>query len=155
MVQWAVEYALGWGVVVAVAWGLAAWADGARWAALPHPLLVHVWWAPVAVAACGVVSVVIAPVWRYRVHRWEASVDVVYTRTGWFNRRWLLVPISRIQTVDTEQGWLERALGLATLKIATASHAGSSKLAGLPVGLATGLAEELARRADARRDDAT
>ena len=155
MVQWAVEYLLGWGVVLAVSWGLAAWADGARWAALPHAMLVRVWWLPVVVAACGAVSVAVAPVWRYRVHRWEASRDVVYTRTGWFNRRWLLVPVGRIQTVDTEQGWLERALGLATLKIATASHAGSSKLVGLPVGVATGLAEELARRADARRDDAT
>jgi membrane protein YdbS with pleckstrin-like domain len=155
MVQWAVEYLLGWGVVFVVAWGLAAWADGAAWTALPQALVVRVWWLPVVVAVCGGVSVIVAPVWRYRVHRWEASLDVFYTRTGWFSRRWLLVPVSRIQTVDTEQGWLERALGLATLKIATASHAGSSKLAGLPVGMATGLAEDLARRAHDFRDDAT
>lgn len=153
--QWAVEYLLGWGLMLAISWGAAAWADSARWAALPPAVLDRIWWLPVAVAGCGVVSVAVAPVWRYHVHRWEAGRDVVYTRTGWFNRRWLLVPVSRIQTVDTEQGWLERALGLATLKIATASHAGSSELAGLPVGVATGLAEELARRADSRRDDAT
>jgi membrane protein YdbS with pleckstrin-like domain len=155
MVQWAVEYLLGWGVVFAVAWGVAAWADGAEWTAVPHAMLVRAWWLPAVVAAGGVVSVAVAPVWRYRVHRWEAGRDVVYTRTGWFSRRWLLVPVSRIQTVDTEQGWLERALGLATLKISTASHAGSSKLAGLPVGMATWLAEDLARRAHGLMDDAT
>lgn len=155
MIQWAVEYLLGWGVVLAVTWGLAAWADSTDWTGLPHALAVHTWWLPAAVAGCAVVSAVVAPVWRYRVHRWEASFDVVYTRTGWFSRHWLLVPVSRIQTVDAEQGWLERALGLATLKIATASHAGSSKLAGLPVGMAVWLAEDLAKRAHDLRDDAT
>jgi membrane protein YdbS with pleckstrin-like domain len=155
MVQWAVEYLLGWGVVFVVALGLAAWADGAGWTALPHVLLDRAWWLPAVVGGCGVVSVAVAPIWRYRVHRWEAGFDVVYTRAGWFSRHWLLVPVSRIQTVDTEQGWLERALGLATLKIATASHAGSSKVAGLPVGVAIWLAEDLAKRAHDLRDDAT
>jgi hypothetical protein len=155
IVQWGIEYFLGWGVLFAIAWGVAAWADDAQWSALPHAVLSRIWWLPAAVAVLGVISVAVTPVWRYRVHRWEAGYDVVYTRTGWFNRHWLLVPVSRIQTVDTEQGWIERALGLATLKITTASHAGSSKVAGLPVGAATTLAEDLAKRAHDLRDDAT
>jgi membrane protein YdbS with pleckstrin-like domain len=155
MAQWAIEYFLGWGVAFVGAWGVTAWIDEAGWSLLPGAVSARVWWLPAVVAVLGVVGVAVAPVWRYRVHRWEAAFDVVYTRTGWFSRTWLLVPVSRIQTVDTEQGWIERALGLATLKIATASHAGSSKLAGLPVGVAIGLAEDLAKRAHDLRDDAT
>jgi membrane protein YdbS with pleckstrin-like domain len=155
MVQWGLEYFLAWGVMFAVSWGVAAWADGARWSVVPTALTARAWWLPAVVGVTGVLSVAVGPVWRYQVHRWEAGFDVIYTRTGWFSRQWLLVPVSRIQTVDTEQGWIERALGLATLKIATASHAGSSKVAGLPVAVATTLAEDLAKRAHDLRDDAT
>jgi membrane protein YdbS with pleckstrin-like domain len=155
MIQWGVEYLVGWAVAFGISWGLATWIDEGQWPVLPDAVVTHIWWLPGAAAVLGAISVVVAPIWRYGVHRWEAEFDVVYTRTGWFSRTWLLVPVSRIQTVDTEQGWIERALGLATLKIATASHAGSSKLAGLPVGVATALAEDLAMRAHDLRDDAT
>jgi membrane protein YdbS with pleckstrin-like domain len=155
MAQWGLEYLLGWAIASALAAGAAAWIDASRWSGLPDALVARVWWAPPLVAAIGVVVVLFAPVWRYRVHRWEVSSDVVYTRAGWFNRHWLLVPVSRVQTVDTDQGLVERLLGLATLKISTASHEGSSKVAGLPVDVANRLAEDLARRAHDLRDDAT
>jgi membrane protein YdbS with pleckstrin-like domain len=115
----------------------------------------HIGCLPAAVAVAGLVIVAVVPIWRYRVHRWEVGSDVVYTRTGWFNRHWQLVPVSRIQTVDTEQNWIERLLGLATMHIRTASHAGSSKVAGLPADTATRLAADLAHRAHDLRDDAT
>jgi membrane protein YdbS with pleckstrin-like domain len=155
MVQWGVEYLLGWALASGLAAGAAAWIDASGWRGLPAALRARIWWLPVLVAALGVVAVLVAPVWRYRVHRWEVSSDVVYTRAGWFNRHWLLVPVGRIQTVDAEQGWLERILGLATIKISTASHEGSSKVAGLPVRVAVRLAEDLAGRAHDLRDDAT
>src|SRR5512133_610899 len=28
-------------------------------------------------------AVVVEPVWRYRVHRWEVTADAVYTLEGW------------------------------------------------------------------------
>lgn len=155
IVLWTVELAAAGLVEVGVAWGLAAWADSSGWSWLPDWLLVRIWWLPGLVIVAALLQVGIAPIWRYRVHRWEVSADVVYTRTGSLDREWLLVPVSRIQTVDTEQGLLERLLGLATIKINTASHAGSSEVSGLPAALATRLAEELARRAHALRDDAT
>lgn len=155
MVQWGLEYLLGWAIAFGLAVGAAAWIDASRWVGFPPALVARIWWLPPLVAALGVVSALVAPVWRYRVHRWEVSSDVIYTRAGWFNRHWLLVPVSRIQTVDTEQGWIERILGLATIKISTASHEGSSKVAGLPVQIAVRLAEELAGRAHDLRDDAT
>jgi hypothetical protein len=155
MAQWGLDYLLGWAVVTGMAAGAAAWIHGSGWQGIPHALLTRIWWLPPAVGLLGAVASLVAPVWRYRVHRWEVSSDVVYTRAGWFNRHWLLVPVSRIQTVDTEQGWSERLLGLATLKISTASHQGSSKVAGLPVEVAVRLAEDLAARAHDLRDDAT
>ncbi|SEG12392.1 hypothetical protein SAMN04489712_103301 [Thermomonospora echinospora] len=153
--QWAIDYLLGWGLAFVLTLGAAAWADSARWEGVPGWAADRIWWPPVLVGAVGVLMVAVAPAWRYRVHRWEVSADVVYTRTGWFAREWLLVPVSRIQTVDTEQGLVERLLGLATIEINTASHAGSSQVAGLPADVATRLAEDLARRAHDLRDDAT
>ncbi|MCW2899600.1 MAG: rane-flanked domain protein [Streptosporangiaceae bacterium] len=155
LAQWGLEYLLGWAVVSGLAAGAAAWVDAAGWSGIPSVLRARIWWVPPAVAVFGLVASCVAPVWRYRVHRWEVSSDVVYTRTGWFSRHWLLVPVSRIQTVDTDQGWFERLLGLATIRISTASHEGSSKVAGLPADVAVRLAGELAGRAHVLRDDAT
>ncbi|MCD0451957.1 PH domain-containing protein [Actinocorallia sp. API 0066] len=148
VIKWAADLLVGGAVLTGVSYGFARWTVGARWDFQPV-------WLPWAVGALSVLAVLVIPLWRYRVHRWEVSADVVYTTVGWLNREWLLVPVSRIQTVDAEQSWLERLLDLATLKISTASHEGSSELTGLPVGIATGLAAQLAHRAHDLRDDAT
>ena len=159
--QWAIEALLVWGLAFGLSWGVAAWIDaagwndGAAWEGIPDWLLRGVGWLPALTGVAGVLMVLVTPVWRYRVHRWEVRADVVYTRTGWFSREWLLVPVSRIQTVDTRQGWIERLLGLATLEVNTASHTGSSEVSGLPAAMAARLAEDLAHRAHALRDDAT
>ncbi|GAA2414517.1 PH domain-containing protein [Actinomadura vinacea] len=153
--HWAIEALLLWGVAFGLAWGVAAWTDDADWTGVPRWLLDGIWWLPVLTGAAGLIMVFVAPVWRFRVHRWEVSADVVYTRTGWFSREWLLVPVSRIQTVDTRQGWIERLLGLATIEVNTASHTGSSEVSGLPAATAVRLAEDLAHRAHDLRDDAT
>ncbi|MEW2358577.1 PH domain-containing protein [Spirillospora sp. NPDC029432] len=153
--HWAIEALLLWGLAFGLAWGVAAWYEGSGWTGPPGWLETVIARLPLLTGAAGALMVLVAPVWRYRVHRWEVSADVVYTRTGWFSREWLLVPVSRIQTVDTKQGWIERLLGLATIEVNTASHTGSSEVSGLPAGVATRLSEDLAHRAHALRDDAT
>ncbi|MFI0350498.1 PH domain-containing protein [Actinomadura sp. 9N407] len=153
--HWMIEALLLWGLAFGLAWGVAAWFEGSGWTGLPGWLETAIGWLPVAAAVAGLLMIFVAPVWRFRVHRWEVSADVVYTRTGWFSREWLLVPVSRIQTVDTKQGWIERLLGLATIEVNTASHTGSSEVSGLPADVATRLSEELAHRAHDLRDDAT
>ncbi|GAA1742999.1 PH domain-containing protein [Nonomuraea bangladeshensis] len=125
------------------------------WGWLPDWLSEHSWLLPVAVVVLGLPFLAAEPFVRYAVHRWELSGDVVYARSGFLAREWVFVPVSRIQTVDKGQGWFERMLGLATLEIRTASHAGSSTIQGLEYGVAAGLAEQLARRAEVLRDDAT
>ncbi|GAA3082081.1 PH domain-containing protein [Streptosporangium carneum] len=134
---------------------LTRWIDGDRWSWLPDWALDHIWWLPVLTVVLVLPAALVEPFWRYAVHRWEFSGDVVYARSGWISREWAFVPVSRIQTVDKAQGWFERILGLATVEIRTASHAGSSTIKGLDYDVAAALAEGLARRAEELRDDAT
>ncbi|MEW9530235.1 PH domain-containing protein [Microbispora sp. NPDC049125] len=150
---WLIEALIGFVLLVGGA-TVAAWALGG-WDVLPGGLTEHAWLLPVVVGVVMAPLVVVEPLWRYAVHRWELSGDVVYARSGWLSREWVFVPVSRIQTVDTAQGWFERALRLATVEIRTASHAGSSTIKGLDGAVAAHLAEELARRAEELRDDAT
>ena len=44
-----------------------------------------------------------------------------HTQSGWFNRHAVIIPIARIQVVDTEAGPLEQLLKLATVTVTTAS----------------------------------
>ncbi len=103
----------------------------------------------------GLVAVVIEPLWRYRVHRWEVTEDAVYTLEGWLTRTWRIVPISRIQTVDTTRGPLQQLLGLTSIRVRTASHAGSTSIEQLPAPLAAAVAHDLGLRANQVRDEAT
>ncbi|MER5650416.1 PH domain-containing protein [Streptosporangium sp. NPDC002524] len=134
---------------------LARWIDEDGWSWLPGWALDNIWWLPWLMVLLLIPGTLVEPFWRYAVHRWELGGDVVYARSGWLSREWVFVPVSRIQTVDKAQGWFERLLGLATVEIRTASHAGSSTIKGLEYQVAAELAEGLARRAEELRDDAT
>ncbi|MBP2707048.1 PH domain-containing protein [Microbispora sp. RL4-1S] len=155
VVLWLIEAITGFVLLVGAAAGVALWVDGADWPGAAGWLSHHAWTLPAAVGAVLLPFVVVEPPLRYAVHRWELSGDVLYARSGWLSREWVFVPVSRIQTVDTAQGWYERVLRLATLRVRTASHAGSSTIIGLDDHVAGRLAEELARRAEQLRDDAT
>jgi membrane protein YdbS with pleckstrin-like domain len=103
----------------------------------------------------AVVLVVVQPLWRYRVHRWEITDEVVYTQVGWLTRTWRIVPVARIQTVDTTRGPVQQLLGLSTVIIRTASHAGSTDIEHLDAHTADAVAHDLALRANAVRDEVT
>ncbi|MDF5757962.1 PH domain-containing protein [Spongiactinospora sp. TRM90649] len=152
---WLLEALFGFALLLGGSVLAAIWLDGADWPWVPGWLASDSWLLPAAVIVVMGPFVVIEPFWRYAVHRWELSGDVVYARSGWISRQWVFVPVSRIQTVDKAQGWFERLLGLATVEIRTASHAGSSTIKGLDYPVAARLSEELAHRAEALRDDAT
>lgn len=152
---WLLE-GLFWSVVlVGGSFLLTGWIEESRWSWLPVWMLDNVSWLPWLVVLLLVPGTLIEPFWRYAVHRWELSEDVLYARSGWLSREWVFVPVSRIQTVDKAQGWFERMLGLATVEIRTASYAGSSTIKGLDYRVAAELAQGLARRAEELRDDAT
>ncbi|WP_246127725.1 PH domain-containing protein [Amycolatopsis rhizosphaerae] len=112
----------------------------------------------IALIVTGVLAaahLVVMPQWRYRVHRWETTPQVVYTQSGWFNQERRIAPVSRIQTVDTERGPLERLFGLANLTVTTASARGPVHVHGLDLDTTQRLAAELAARTQAVAGDAT
>lgn len=152
---WLLESLIGFVFLVGGSYLLAMWIGPSGWSWVPQWFADNWWLLPAVVALLSLPSLVAEPFVRYAVHRWELSGDVVYARSGFLTREWVFVPVSRIQTVDKAQGWLERLFGLATLEVRTASHAGSSTIKGLDYRVAAGLAEQLARRAEELRDDAT
>jgi membrane protein YdbS with pleckstrin-like domain len=115
-------------------------------------------WLLIALGAAlliGIPYMIIMPIWRYRVHRWEVTEDAVYTLTGWLWREWRIAPMSRIQTVDTQRGPLEQAFRLSSVTVTTASAAGPLKIKGLDHEIAAELAQKLTEVTQAHRGDAT
>jgi len=125
--------------------GLAVWSDARSWLAA----------GTVAVVVLGLGYVLVMPRWRFRVHRWEATEDAVYTSAGWISQEWRVAPMSRIQTVDTERGPLQQLFGLSTVTVTTASAAGALRLEGLDHALAADLVEQLTETTQATPGDAT
>jgi membrane protein YdbS with pleckstrin-like domain len=112
-------------------------------------------WGWVAYAAVVIGYAVAMPLYRYRVHRWESTDTAVYTQHGWLNRERRIAPMSRVQTVDLEQGVVSRMLRLATVTVTTASAAGPVRIEGLDRDTAERLVDELTRRTEAEPGDAT
>jgi hypothetical protein len=109
-----------------------------------------------ALTVVGVVTfVVVAPVWRYRVHRWEVGAQAVYTRSGWLVQERRIAPISRVQTVDTHRGPLARLFGLADVTVTTASSAGAVRIVALDSEVADRIAAQLTDIAAIGDRDAT
>ena len=117
---------------------------------LPIPV-----WVVVLVGLVSAAYVVVMPLWRYRVHRWEVTGTAVYTQTGWWVRERRIAPMSRIQTVDHAEGALARLFGLASVTVTTASAAGALEIVGLERERALALVEQLAVQADTVPGDAT
>ncbi|SDP85214.1 hypothetical protein SAMN04487905_110189 [Actinopolyspora xinjiangensis] len=131
---------------------LAAVGFGAWWSPFPNRALVI---ALIVLGVLGIGYVTVMPWWRYRVHRWETTESAVYTAAGWLSREWRVAPMSRIQTVDTARGPLQRALGLSSVTVTTASAAGPLTIDGLERDVAADLAERLTRTTQATPGDAT
>ena len=113
------------------------------------------WWAAAALAAVLLAYTLLMPRWRYAVHRWEVTETAVYTQAGWWAVEQRIAPMSRIQTVDYNEGALSRLFGLASVTVTTASAAGALEVVGLDRTLARQLVERLTQRADAVAGDAT
>ncbi|WP_067893079.1 PH domain-containing protein [Nocardia vaccinii] len=143
---WAIPAAIGWVIVLIaeVVWILSDSGDRV-WQTVALVITL-------VVAAAHVAGV---PLWRYTVHRWEVTEEAVYTRTGWFTQESRVAPISRVQTVDTHRGPLERLLGLATVTVTTASSAGAVRIPALELATAEQTVERLTEVAATHRGDAT
>lgn len=103
----------------------------------------------------GLPYIFVMPHWRFRVHRWEATDDAVYTASGWLVQEWRVAPMSRIQTVDSVRGPLQRRFRLTSVTVTTASAAGALKIEGLDQDVAKDLVERLTAVTQATPGDAT
>jgi membrane protein YdbS with pleckstrin-like domain len=143
-----------WAIGAAIPWLMLAAGQAVWFVISPRLPWVH------ALAAAGtvlgiVVFVVVAPLWRYRVHRWDIDANAVYTRTGWLVQEHRIAPISRVQTVDTERGPLDQLFGLANVTVTTASSAGAVRIVALDSDVADRVVAQLTDIAALGGEDAT
>lgn len=127
---------------------------GVGYALLPE----RPWWVTallVALVVASVVHLALMPTIRYRVHRWEVTPTAVHTRSGWITIEQRIAPLSRVQTVDSQQGALMRLFKLASLTVTTASAAGPITIACLDAEVAHGLVAELTAITSSTTGDAT
>jgi hypothetical protein len=102
-----------------------------------------------AALAVAVVAVVAVPELRWRRWRWEVREQEIDIRHGTVAVTRTLVPMLRVQHVDTKRDLLQQSLGLATVVFHTA--AGANEIPALTVAEAAQVRDriaELARTAD-------
>jgi uncharacterized protein len=109
-----------WGVALILALTVGARLDGA--------LGVLVWAVPLAGLAAGLALV---PELQWRRWRWDVRPDAIDIRHGTLTVRRTLIPMLRVQHVETTRGVLEQAFALATVAIHTAAGSHTIPMLGL------------------------
>jgi len=109
--------------------------------------------AGIAIAAAVVLAGLLAE--RFlarRVASWGYAErnDDLMVRRGVLIRRLSVIPYGRMQFIDVTAGPLERALGLATLRMHTAAAASDARIPGLESGAAAALRDQLAALGEAQ-----
>ncbi|WP_026549335.1 PH domain-containing protein [Arthrobacter sp. Br18] len=113
------------------------------------PPLGLAWALPAAVLVAAVWTGLLLPRQVAAIGYAERNDDLL-VRSGVFFQRTLVVPYGRMQYVDVAVGPIERAFGLCTLKLHTASPATNASIAGLPTNEGARLREQLSARGEAR-----
>ncbi|MGC4107982.1 MAG: PH domain-containing protein [Thermomicrobiales bacterium] len=142
---WIINNLIGVVIVVAIASGVAYALH--RWRDLAMIWTVGI---PVAIAVGGSIVAWADAIVRYRVWRYAIRADEVDLMHGLITRRRQLVPMARIQHVDTRQGPLERHYGLATVLFYTA--AGGMEIPALSVEHAAEVRSQIAALAKVHDD---
>lgn len=108
------------------------------------------WWG-------GTVFFLVVLLWRLwlipvqvRLLGWRETEDELLLTRGRLWHRFTVIPYGRIQFVDVTAGPIERAFGLKTLKLHTASATTDTKLPGLETADADQLRQRLTVRARER-----
>jgi membrane protein YdbS with pleckstrin-like domain len=142
VVVWTVQEAIGFGVLalVALAADLGARLAGAD---LPGPpgLVAGL------IALIGALDAWWLPRARYRHWRYQVAPDALELRHGVVKRVHSTIPYFRVQHIDIAQGPVERAVGLARLKLHTASAGSDASIPGIAAGDAEGLRRLILARA--------
>lgn len=125
---------------------LGIWIEAARW-----------WfhWPAIVAAVLSVVGMVMVPRVRWAIHRWEATDQALYSRSGLFWHEWRAAPLSRVQSVDMVRGPLQQRFGLATISVTTASAKGEVKIQALDADVAEEMVDRFTLLTEADQQDAT
>ncbi|MGI8484583.1 MAG: PH domain-containing protein [Thermomicrobiales bacterium] len=115
-----------------------------------HTDLIWVIGIPVALLILQLIASWIDVIVRYRQWRFEIRADEVDLKHGFITHTRQLVPMSRIQHVDTRQGPLERHYGLSSVIFYTA--AGSMEIPALSVARAGEVRNQIAALAKVHDD---
>jgi membrane protein YdbS with pleckstrin-like domain len=109
-------------------------------------------WRTIGLAVLGAALVLgtpVVPELRWRRWRWEVREHEIDLQRGILVVRRTLIPMARVQHVETERGLIDQALGLSTVEIHTA--AGSHEIPLLRDGDAGAIRARIAELA--RTDD--
>ncbi len=87
---------------------------------------------------------------RVRSFGYAERTDDLLVTSGILFRRLVVVPYGRMQLVDITAGPLDRALGVTTVQLHTASASTNATIPGLPPGEAAGLRDRLAALGEQR-----
>ncbi|KAA1372440.1 PH domain-containing protein [Aeromicrobium fastidiosum] len=116
-------------------------------------VLPDLWWIGTPVAVIGLAGGVWGWTWAGRNQRsWgyaENADDLLVTRGVMF-KRLVAIPYGRMQFVDVEAGPLDRAYGIATVTLHTASSETAADIPGLPAEEATRLRNRLTELGESR-----
>lgn len=109
-------------------------------------------WVWVGLAAWLVIAALTLVFIPRRVRSWGYAerADDLLIRHGLLRRQLVVVPYGRMQYVDVTAGPIDRALGLATVQLHTASAASDAAIPGLPAAEAARLRDQLTARGEAR-----
>ena len=114
-------------------------------------------WPPLWLAVTVPAVMLLAALWRLvliprqvRAIGYAERDDDLLVRSGIFFQRTMAVPYGRMQYVDIAVGPVERAVGLCSLKLHTASPGTNARIPGLPAAEGARLREQLAARGEAR-----
>jgi membrane protein YdbS with pleckstrin-like domain len=123
--------------------------------AIPVVMVAEVpWWVygyplPVALVLI-VVFVAIVPPIKWRLWKFGVSEDEIFLQHGWFVVRRVLIPMNRVQHVDTAEGPFARRLGLSSVTIATAATV--HEIPALTTETATEIRDRISRLAREARE---
>lgn len=107
-------------------------------------------------AACAAVGLLVLGGRQLWLGRWFARWgyaerdEDIYVSHGRLFRRLTVTPYGRMQIVKVESGPIERALGLASVELVTASAASNARIPGLPAAEAARLRDRLSELGESR-----
>ena len=104
----------------------------------------------IAATVVVAVALTVVPAVRYRRWRWEVTDEEVRLQRGLIIIQRTIVPMVRVQHVDTSQGPINGAFGLSEVRISTA--AGTHSIPALADESAAELRDRIARLARVRDD---